>query len=259
MRWLNPETGELERRRPGVLHQHLEDYDPFAPEVQDSGRALLDRLGHRLPDRIKRSLALAGSQEWALQPKGSSVGWRDVLTPRRVLQADGTQILNTTTETIMCPDFTFAADYMEVGDAFKYTLFFDWSSVITTPGTFTFRLKWGGAAGTALCTSGAYAPDPTAAGATISGWIEYYVVVRSIGSAGSMFAMGRMCLQDFDDASATTIVGNLNMSVIPVSAPAVTSSLDTTTAKALSPTFQSSVATATTQLTNHIAILESLN
>jgi hypothetical protein len=35
--------------------------------------------------------------------------------------------------------------------------------------------------------------------------------------------------------------------------------IDTTIAKAISPTFQSSVATATTAMTNHIAILESLN
>jgi hypothetical protein len=175
------------------------------------------------------------------------------------LQADGTQVLNTTTETIMCPDFTFAADYMEVGDAFKYTLLFNWSSVITTPGTFTFRLRWGGVGGTALATSGAYAPDPTAAGTTISAMIEYWVTVRAVGTAASMFAMGKMTLQDFDDASATTIVGNLNMSMIPVSAPAAVGSLDTTTAKALSPTFNSSVATATTQCTNHMAFLESLN
>ena len=68
-----------------------------------------------------------------------------------------------------------------------------------------------------------------------------------------------MCIQDFDDASATTVIGNLNMSVIPVSAPAAVGSLDTTTAKALSPTFNSSVATSGTQCTNHIALLESLN
>jgi hypothetical protein len=48
------------------------------------------------------------------------------------------------------------------------------------------------------------------------------------------------------------------MGVVPVSAPAAVS-IDTTIAKALSPTVQFSVATATTQLVNHIAILESLN
>ncbi len=249
----------LRRKKRGVLFSHVQEYNPFEPQVQQHGKSLLDKLEHRLPDSIKRTLDLAGRQEWAHAHKGSSVGWRDVLTPRRVMQADGAQVLNTASETIMCPDFTFAADYMEVGDAFKYTLLFDHSTVVTTPGTHTFRLRWGGVGGTSLGASGAFAPDVTAASTTVSEMIEWWLVVRSIGTAGSMFAMGRYTPNDFDDASAAAIVGNLNMLMAPVSAPAVTSSLDTTVAKALSPTYQSSVATATTQLTTHIAILESLN
>lgn len=258
MKWLNPETGELERVRPGVLHS-VADYNPFEPPVQEHGHSLMERVGGRLPESVRRNLALAGGREFAHQPHGSSVGWRDLLTPRRVLAADGTLVASTTSETIMAPDFTFAADYMEVGDAFKYTLLFSWSSVITTPGTFTYRLRWGGAAGTALAASGAYAPDPTAGGTSITGMIEWYLVVRSIGAAGSMFAVGKMLLQDFDDASAATLKGNLDMSMIPVSAPAAVGSLDTTTAKALSPTVTFTVSGATTNLTTHIALLESLN
>jgi hypothetical protein len=169
------------------------------------------------------------------------------------------QVVSTTAETIMCPDFTFAADYMEVGDAFKYTLLFSWSSVITGPGTFIYRLRWGGAGGTALATSGAYAPDPTAGGTSITGMIEWYLVFRSVGTAGSAFAIGKMTLQDFDDASATTLKGNLDMTMIPVSAPAAVGSLDTTTAKALSPTVTFTVSGGTTNLTTHLALLESLN
>lgn len=242
MKWINPKTGELERRPPGVLHSHVEDYQALPVSV----REWLDKSRHA---------------RWGDLPmvKASGVGWRDVLTPRRVLVADGTQVASTTSETIMCPDFTFAADHMEPGDSFKYTVLFSWSSVITTPGTFTFRLRWGGVGGTALATSGAYAPDPTAGGTSISGMVEYWLVTRSTGTAGSMFAMGRLILQDFDDASATTLKGNLDMLMIPVSAPAAVGSLDTTTAKALSPTVQFTVSGATTNLTSHIATLESLN
>lgn len=250
----------MSKRRPGLLHSHFEDYNPFDPQVQESGKSILDRLGGRLPDRIKRSLDLASASEWATAPKGSSVGWRDVLTPRRVLSADGVQVASSTAETVMIPDFTFAADYMEVGDAFKYTLLFSWSSVITGPGTFTFRLRWGGVGGTALATSGAYAPDPTAGSTSVTGMVEYYLVTRSIGSAGSMFAIGRLWPGgDFDDASATTLKGNLDMVMVPASAPAAVGSLDTTTAKALSPTVQFTVSGATTNLTTHVGILESLN
>jgi len=93
----------------------------------------------------------------------------------------------------------------------------------------------------------------------VSQMLEYYFVCRSTGTAGSFFTMGRYTPNDFDDASAAAIVGNLNMLMIPVSAPAAVSSLDTTTAKAVSPTYTSSVNTSGTQVTNHIAILESLN
>lgn len=262
MKWINPKSGELERRPPGLLYSYTEDYNPLDPAIMEEGITFMRQEEERVPSRVKTWLEKSRLARWGDMPlaKASSVGWRDLLTPRRVLVADGAQVLNTTTETIMVPDFTFAADYMEVGDAFKYTLFFDWSSVVTTPGTVTFRLRWGGVAGTPiLAASGAYAPDPTAAGTTISGWVEYYLVCRTTGATGSFFCMGRMNLQDFDDASAAAIVGNLNMGVIPVSAPAAATSADTTVAKALSPTVAFSVATATTQLTNHLAFLESLN
>ena len=231
------------------------------PEVRAHGRALLEKLSDRVPDSVKRALENSASARWGDLPamQNSSVGWRDVLTPRRVLANDGTQILNTTTETIMCPDFTFAADYFEIGDTFKYTLLFDHSTVITTPGTHTFRLRYGGAAGTSMAASGAFAPDPTAASTTLSEMLEFWFVCRAVGTAGSFFTMGRYTPNDFDDASATSLKGNLDMLMIPTSAPAVVGSLDTTAAKAISPTYTSSVNTATTQVTNHIAILESLN
>lgn len=194
-----------------------------------------------------------------LGPRATGYTYREMLTPERVVCADGAQILNSTTEAIMCPDFTFAGDALKRGSVLKYTLIFDWSTVITTPGTLILALRWGGVGGTALCTSGAFAPDPTAAGTTLTSCVEYYVIVRTDGTAAIFFAAGKWVPNDFDDASATTIIGNLNMQMIPASAPAQVGSLDTTTSKALSPTAKFSVATATTQLTNHIAILESLS
>jgi hypothetical protein len=249
----------MKGKTPGqnTLYVHGEPYivDPGDPAVRAETDSVLDRHWKRIPDRVKRSLERASYEG----PRASGVNWRDVLTPRRTLAADGTQVLNSTTETIMCPDFTFAADVMEVGDAFKYTLLGSISTVITTPGTITLRLRWGGVGGTSLAASGAFAPDPDAASTTVSYCVEWYVVTRSVGSAGSMLAMGKIVWPDYDNASLSTLGNNLGMLMAPVSAPAATGSLDTTTAKALSPTVQFSVATATTQLTNNIAILESLN
>lgn len=213
----------------------------------------------QIPDSIQRLLDKAAALPGSSGPHASSVGWRDVLTPRRVMASDATQVLNTTTETIMVPDYTFAADTLEPGDAFKYTVFFDWSTVITTPGTITLRLRWGGAAGVSLAASGAFAPDPTAASTDIVGMVEWYFICRSVGATGSAYAFGRIDWGgDYDDASATALKGNLDMRLAPVTSAAAVS-IDTTTAKALSPTVQFSVATATTQLTGLLAILESLN
>jgi hypothetical protein len=158
----------------------------------------------------------------------------------------------------MCPDFTFAADALEEGDVFKYTLFGAWSTVITTPGTVTFRLRWGGVAGTSLAASGAFAPDPTAGSTSLSFCVEWYLSCRETGSSGSAIAFGKIVWNDFDDASATTLKGNLDMQLAPVSAPAAVA-INTTAASALSPTVQFSVATNPTNLTTMLAILESLN
>lgn len=224
--------------------------------VVEANRILAQYHDHKveIPSSIQESLDKAKHSGIL----GSAVSWRDILTPKRILGSDGAQVLNTTTETIMTPDYTFAADSIEVHDVFKYTLMGSISTVITTPGTITFRLRFGGVGGTVLATSGAYAPDPTAAGTTITFMIEYYVVCRAVGATGSLLAMGRMNVLDFDDASATTLKGNLDMGLIPVAVPAPVT-VNTTANAALSPTVQFSVGTATTQLTTLIALLESLN
>ena len=247
------------RKRRGVLYSYLEDYDAFDSKVQAAQQELVAKTRTRMPRSVRGWLEKSrrARHEGGLA-RASGVTWRDVLTPRRVMIADGAQVLNTASETIMVPDFTFAADYMEVGDAFKYTLLGDLSGQAAA-NTVTFRLRWGGVGGTSLAASGAFAWDPTALSTTLSHMLEFWLVCRTTGTAGSMFCMGRLTPADFDDASAATIVANLNMLMIPTSAPAVVGSLDTTLAKALSPTVQFSSATATVQWTNHLAFLESLN
>lgn len=174
--------------------------------------------------------------------------------------ADGAQILNTTTETIMFPDYSFGANdpLVHPGACFRTTAYFDSSFVITTPGTLILALRWGGVGGTVLATSAAFAPDPTAALANRAGYVQFLTTFRTVGSAGSAFTMGHMIIGDIDDATVTTIQANVNMFVFPVT-PAVVGSLDTTTAKLLSVTAKHSVATATTQTTGHLRVIESLS
>ena len=181
-------------------------------------------------------------------------------SPLLVDIADGAQILNTTTETIVAPDFTFAAGDPRIyqGAAFNVRCKFDVSNVVTTPGNLTLRIRWGGVAGTVLATTGAITLSSTAR-SNYSGTLDADLVWRSIGSAGSAFCMGLVTLNDVPVAADSAPQSLYTMTSAGANSPAVVSSLDTTTAKALSVTAQFSVATATTQLTNHIRILKAIS
>lgn len=174
--------------------------------------------------------------------------------------ADGAQILNTTSETIIAPDYTFAANDPRVyqGAAFNVRCWFDVSNVVTTPGTLTLRVRWGGVAGTLLASTGAISLDTTAR-SNYTGSLHADVVWRSIGSAGSAFCIGEVHLNNVPAGAAGAPQGIYTMTAGGANVPAVVSSLDTTTSKALSVTAQFSVSTATTQLTNHIRVLSSIS
>lgn len=181
-------------------------------------------------------------------------------SPLRVDIADGAQIAATTTETIICPDYTFAADDARIyqGAAFNLRYWFDISNVVTTPGTVRFRVRWGGVAGAVLADSGTIAMDTTAR-ANYSGKLEADLVWRSIGSAGSAFCQGVVNLNNVPVDAAADPSGVYFMGSAGENVPAVVGSLDTTVAKALSVTAQFSVNTAGTQLTNHIRILTAIS
>lgn len=208
-----------------------------------------------LPAHIRKSLERAAEVAGPFEPRASRQGWEELLFAPTV---DG-PTLTAAAEAAMVPDYTMPGYYMTVGKAFKYTLWGRLSSAITTPGTFTFRLRWGGLAGVVLAASPAFAPDPTAAAANVAFFVQYYVICRSDGATGTFFAMGQWSGSDFDDASAATIVGNLNSLTFGSAGSATPAAVtvDTTIAKAVSATYQPSVATAS--MTTHMAFLESLN
>lgn len=184
------------------------------------------------------------------------MSWQDTLSASI---ADAAAVANSTAEAIMVPDWTINAGLVKQNETYRYRLWGKISTVITTPGTIIHRLRWGGVGGTLLAASGAYAPDPTAASTDLTFKVEWDLTFRSVGSAGSAICFGERNLQDFDDATVTTLKGNLDMLLMPVSSPAAVGSLDTLTNKALSPTVQFSVLGAGTTQTVMLAILESLN
>lgn len=180
------------------------------------------------------------------------------VSPLRVDVADGAQHANSLTETIICPNFSFSANDPRLyqGAAFRLTATADVSNVVTTPGTITFFLRWGGVSGTILAQSAAIQMDTTAR-SNYSCIINLFGTVRSIGSSGSQFWQGFVLLNNVGDAAAAAPQYH-TMCSAGANVPAVVSSLDTTTAKDLALSVDFSVNTATTQITCHQSWLEAV-
>jgi hypothetical protein len=98
---------------------------------------------------------------------------------------NGSNFNNTTTETILFPDFTIPAFYMYDSVHLVYTALGKISATATP--TMTFALRLGGVSGTVLAQTSAI----TLAAATDVIWkVELDIVARANGSSGSILAMG---------------------------------------------------------------------
>src|SRR5678809_679146 len=100
--------------------------------------------------------------------------------------ADGTAVANTTTETILLPNLTIPANYMQDGRA----LMLKASGRYSTTGTPTmvFALRWGGVGGTVISQS-----TTITGGSGITNaiwWVEATIQTRSNGSSGTVFCIG---------------------------------------------------------------------
>lgn len=171
--------------------------------------------------------------------------------------ADGTAVANTTTETVIFPNITIPANFLQDGRVIKLTAF----GRVSTTGTptLTFKLRWGGVSGTVIVQSGALTQGSTITNAP---WmLEAFIQTRTNGSSGSVFVMGSaMCWDDAvgSTGSATNAPGIAALTSAGASVPAaVTVDLTADTALSLSATW--SAASSSNTLTGHIYILEALN
>ena len=170
--------------------------------------------------------------------------------------ADGTAVANSTTETIIFPNVTIPANYLQDGRSLRLTLFGKHSTTATP--TLTFRVRFGGVAGTVLAASGAI----TCATVTNAAFkLDITLTVRSNGSTGTVMANGEATVYG-DTAptvgSATGAPGIGPMTAGGQTAPA-TATVDLTADAALSITAQWSAASASNTLTGTNYLVESLN
>jgi hypothetical protein len=184
----------------------------------------------------------------------ASNAWVNAL---RLDTASGTAIGNSTTETIIFPNYTFPAYALENGRRFRITA----SGQYSTTGTpnLTFRVRWGGVGGTLVATSGVVV---TGSGVTAAQWrVEVDVQTRSNGATGTFMAQGVAIVGSGTAptvGSATGAPGIALMSAGGITTPA-TATVDLTAATALSITAEWGTANASNTLTGLTYAIELLN
>lgn len=117
--------------------------------------------------------------------------------------ASGTAIANSNTETILFPNVTIPANYLQDGRCLRLRAFGAYGTTGTP--TLTFSLRWGGVSGTVISKSAAITTtSATGSGASMTAlWsAECVIQVRSNGSSGTVMANGEVIL--YNSAAPTS-------------------------------------------------------
>jgi hypothetical protein len=158
-------------------------------------------------------------------------------------------------EAIVFPDQTLPYNLAASKGSLQLTAMGKFSNVVTTPGSITFRLRYGGVGGTLLAQTSAI-PLNIIAQTDIMWRLQLDVVTRLSGASGSVLAMGVVML-------AQQLAANNNQQNFMGSAGGLTTNtpaavtVDLTAAPILSLTYQSTVATGS--MTGMMYKGESLN
>lgn len=165
--------------------------------------------------------------------------------------ASGVAVANSTTETILTPNVTVPANYLQGERNLEIVAMGVYST--TSAPTMTFSLRWGGVAGTVLTKSGAL----VGASSITSGLWNLYILMqtRSNGSTGTVMANGWAMLHTATAGTAGSATGAPAvgpMTVAGQTVPAVaTVDLTADTALALTITWGTASASNTIQLLNY--------
>lgn len=118
----------------------------------------------------------------------------------------GTAVNTTTTETILFPNITIPANYMQDGRCLRLRLFGSYGTTATP--TINFAVRWGGVAGTVLAKSSTVTTTSgTGGGASMTAMWEMEVIIqtRSNGSSGTLMTNGLATLFTSTAMTAGTV------------------------------------------------------
>lgn len=178
--------------------------------------------------------------------------WQSLMV---VAQTDGASLNTSTTETSILPaqaKITLPANYIDgVGKTFRVRAAGRASNIVTTPGTLTFRLKFGAVA---VAASSAIALNTTAK-TNVTFELNWEFTARSVGAAAALMHIGAFRSETVSGAAA----GFTNTIMIPTSAPAVGTSFDSTVAQVVDLTAQFSISNAGNAIQVHQYVFESNN
>lgn len=107
--------------------------------------------------------------------------------------SSATAVANTTTETILIPNTTIPANFLQDGRRIRIKGLFAYGTTATP--TLTFSLRWGGVAGTVIAKSGALTTTSAVGGGasmTALGEFEFMIQTRSNGSSGTLMSNGEV-------------------------------------------------------------------
>lgn len=159
--------------------------------------------------------------------------------------------LTAAAEALLVNDVVIPAGYMIPGRLLKLVLTGKASNAVTTPGTLTFKVRWGGISGTVLVSSAALTQNVAAQ--TDKTWtLEIYILCLTTGTSGTFLTWG--VAQRGNCAVGAT--SDITPDLLPASGNAAVT-VDTTVEKNLSVTATPSLTTASIQALG--GYLESMN
>lgn len=120
--------------------------------------------------------------------------------------ASGTAVANNGSETILVPNVTIPANYLQDGRALRIRAFGSYGTTGTP--TIIFSLRWGGVGGTVIAKSSTVTlTSGVGGGASMTAmWsAEIIVQVRANGSSGTLMSNGEVILYTSTAATAGTV------------------------------------------------------
>lgn len=178
--------------------------------------------------------------------------------------SSGTAIASSTTETILFPNVTIPANYMQDGRILRLRAFGGYGTTLTP--TLIFTVRWGGVSGTVIAKSSTVTTtSDVGGGASMTAlWdMEVIIQTRANGSSGTLMTNGIAHLFTSTAATAGTVT-NYGLPVPIVSGstggttPAV-ATVDLTADTALSITATWGTNNAANSIQGHNYLIETLN